>query len=381
MRDARRSRRGSIGVAEHFPQLISQSPPSFPTAPEQDMAWGPDSDVRFSMPLNLASTYVMDQTHPADSSLQGSGLYQSEHTQPLHAGLPLNRLEWTGAPMRYEACFAPPPDAPAHRFGPMFNTMFCPPTHDGFSQHIQVHPISHGSIIHQPVRPLYDAFNQTFSPNQSHTMLQPIQSTRSTLSLPASPVISGSETLLEADNGCNCGPNCLCEGCVTHFNNTSTRNLVGDLRNILVKDHAVGQYKDQSVDHTQISSSPIDVCPRHTTVAEASPGNLPSPADSISEDRVLCDGVNDSELSEFAGEHKPVEPSQAVLHYLTVEYPLDSTAEMASGSTEFGSEYPQDDNQFLQPFAADPLVGEFIDLLVEPNGPVNPKRPSSCCRK
>ncbi|MCJ1398110.1 hypothetical protein MMC11_001307 [Xylographa trunciseda] len=373
-------------IVQHFPETMFQSPQYFPAAFQQNLAWSPQPNTEFDVPLDPATTYGMANIHTASSSSQTFGPYQPQPSQPVYADPASAQQAWIDTTMQHGAYSMPPSDIHFASFE-QFVDLDSPPVSDLiYPQDIPYHPIGYGSITQQSISPSYATFNQTFDPNQSHITQQSHQSIHPSPLLFSSTAPPSSETPLEADERCKCGPDCPCEGCGTHFNNAPTRNLVGDLRGILVQDHVVGQYEDHSLDSNQNLTGTNDIYRRHTTVSQASPGNLPSPVDSINEDKVLCEGVDESELTEFAGAIQSEENSQSPPpHYVTVEYSLSIAAEPTPETTDLDAIYSDgndDGDLFLQSFVIDLPAGELADRYVEEeDNSTSPKGPSSCCRK
>ncbi|MCJ1389850.1 hypothetical protein MMC18_002707 [Xylographa bjoerkii] len=369
MRAAARDRkRGFIpgNGSQQFPQIVSQSPQymHLPPDSQQTSVWPPQPNAQFNVRLDQASTNVMAQIHNASASAQGSGPYQPQHLQPSYAYPVSDQQELTTTTIQPGNYSVPTSDINFDTFG-QFVDMDCYPASGPIhSHHNPDNSIDYGSATQRSIPPLNATFNQTLSSHQLHMTQQPPQGI-----FPSSPSFASTftwdmGTLLEAEEKCKCGPNCTCEGCGTHFDNAPTRNLIGDLNSILVEDHAVGQWEHQSLDNNQIWTSSTDICPRLTTTVEASPGNLPSPADSISADTVLGEGVDESELSEFAGGIQSEEHSQLPPSYMTVGYSLDITTVTTQETTDLGAKYFEGGGDlFLETFAMDLPVGEFVDPL------------------
>ncbi|MCJ1381822.1 hypothetical protein MMC17_004933 [Xylographa soralifera] len=352
--------KNGTAVAQPFPAMMFQSPQYLPPASQQAWVWPPQPNTQFNVALDPASNHIMDQIHATNLSTQGFSPYQPQHSQPMYSSPVSHQPEWIATTMQDEPCSVPPPHVITDNFAQFDNMNSFPGSDLIYSQHVSHHPIGYNSATQYSIPPAHAVFNQTFSFDQSHNTQQPPQSM---LPMPmpfASTILSGSETLLETDERCECGPKCSCEGCGTHFDNVPTRNLVGNLSSILVKDDVIGLYEGQLLDYNQNSTSSNNIFPRSPTIAEATPGNLPSPADSISEDRVLCEGIHELELSEFAGGNRPKKRTR-LPDYVTVGYSLDTVPVAKPGTTDLNAE--ADGGLFFQSFAAGLPVGEPINSV------------------
>ncbi|MCJ1432765.1 hypothetical protein MMC27_002122 [Xylographa pallens] len=375
IRASRRSRqqglvpKHGVPVPQHFPEMIFQPPHYFPPASQQALAWPPQPDTQFNPALNPACSHIMTQVLGASLTTQGFGAFEPQHSQPMYPGPVLDQPEWITTTMQDGPCSVPPPNVMIDGLGQFANMDSISGSDFIYSQHVSDHPIAYESVTQQYSPPTYAEHNQTFTFDQSYSTHQPPQCMLPT-SMPFAPtMLSSSETLLQTDERCECGSNCTCVGCGTHFNNGPTRNLIGNLNSILVKDDTAGQYGGQLSNNNQDWTSPNDFCSQPLTSAEATPGNLPSPAISISEDTVLCEGVIESELSAFAGGNQPKE--QTCLpraEYMTVEYSLDTALLAAPEITDLN---PSDFDFLHESLTADFPVGHPLNsnaLFSAPEG-------------
>ncbi|MCJ1281450.1 hypothetical protein MMC26_000769 [Xylographa opegraphella] len=424
IRAARRSRqqgpvpRNGVAVAQNSPATMFQTPQYFLPG-QQTLAWSTQLETQFNVALDPASAHIVAQGQGVGLSAQGFATYQPQHHQPTYAGFIFGQPQWDATAAQELPRSGPPPNVVVGNFGQFGDMNALAGADFIYSQHDANHPLGNDSLAQHSVPPTQTIFNQTFNFNQSRITHQSTQSTLPTPTPFASTTLSVSETLLEPDEKCNCGPNCSCVGCGTHFDNAPTRTLVEDLNSILIKDDEVGQHEGHSYNYNQISTSPQGICPESSTITETTPGNLPSPAVSISEDRVLGEGVLESELSEFAGRNEPKEHTRLLPDYMTVQYSLD-TASVATPETtdlnphaEFGifgeswaQDFPGVSGEYLGGNNTNPIsdffepmrhgvntsdlnqgneytnpIREVIDLSADEDDPVSPNGPSACCMK
>ena len=422
IRAARRGRQQGLipnhgaPVAQHFPEMIFQSPHYLPPASQHALAWPPQPDTQFNPALDPTRSHIMAQVHDAILATPGFGPFEPQHSQPMYPVPALDQSAWFATTMQDGPCSVPPANVMIDGSGQFANMDSISGSDFIYSQHVSNHPIAFDSVTQQYTPSTHAEFDQTFTFDQSYSMHQPPQVMLPRSMAFASTMPSGSETLLHTDERCECGPNCTCVGCGTHFNNVPTRNLVGNLNSILVNDNTAGQHDGQLSNNDQDWTSPYDICSEPPTIAEATPGNLPSPAVSIGEDRVLCEGVIESELSAFAGGNQPQKQTCLPLaEYMTVEYPLDTalpaapeTTDLNSSDFDFLRKSPTADFPVGHPFNSIALfrepvreftgtgpIGGFIDTLDgsttlarevihipdDEDGSSSPAGQSSCCRR
>ncbi|MCJ1289571.1 hypothetical protein MMC34_001104 [Xylographa carneopallida] len=414
-------RNGAL-TAQPFPTMMFPQHQYLPPAPQQALAWVPRPNEQFNAALNTASPNVMAQTHSASLSAEGFGSYQPQYPQPMYAGPVSDQSGWMAPTTQNGPCCAVPPNGNFDCFGQSVDTKSLLESDFIFEQNHGAQPLTYDISIQQSMNPTHAAFVQTFNFNSSYSMHQPSQKTLPMSSPFASTMLSSSETSLKTDETCECGPKCSCVACGTHFNNIPTRHLIGDLNSILVKDDVVGQSEDQSF-YNQDSTSPHDFFLGTSETAGTSPGNLPSPANSIGEDKTICMGVVQSEFLEFDGGNQPTNRTDlpTSLNYMTASYSFDpalmtlpditnlkTDAETDSGQQLFTADlpflYPLNSTEPFNVAGGDPTetIGDvinpsvnlnfqidgwtnpteaFIDLTADEDDPVSPTAPSSCCRK
>ncbi|MCJ1316973.1 hypothetical protein MMC15_002294 [Xylographa vitiligo] len=412
-------------ASQHFPTMMFQTPQYFPPVSQQALPWLPQPDSQFNVALNPASAHIMAPIHGTGLSSQSLGPYQPQHTQPTYAGPVSDQQEWIATIMQGGSHSVPPPNVNTDSFGQLVDIDAIARSDFIYLQHDANHTIGHDSGTQNSVPLTHPTFNQAFNFDQSLGTYQPPQSILP-MSIPfTSTIPSGTEMLLETDERCGCGPSCSCEGCGIHFNNVPTRNLVGDLNSILVKDDVFGQHEGQLFSYNQNSTSPNDICREPSTIIGTTPGNLPSPANSLGEDWVSREGVVESDFSVLAGANQPEEHPRLLREYVTVGYsfdtapaitsefpdlpaeaennlrlreltvdlpaghPLNSVALFGAPVDEFTGDYFNPIGDYIHPLGnlinqvgdITTPVREVIDLSADENDPVSPMGQSSCCRK